>query len=201
MPTKNYQPLPTLVLKPGIGYFHPLELPAITHWEDPALHIMVDFKYIKAATIGPDESIDAALHEMKACAYHVLLVVSKELKVLGLISSEDLLGEKPLQAIQERRIARADISVRMVMTPQDEVVALDIESLRHAKVGHIISTLHASKQHYALVIKMDEQAHAQIVRGLFSSALISRQLGIDVTSDLSEAQSIAELQHDVHLND
>jgi Mg2+/Co2+ transporter CorB len=138
---------------------------------------------------------------MKSCSYHVLLVVDKEGKILGLISSEDLLGEKPLKAIQERRIARADISVGMVMTPQTSVVAIDIEDLRHAKVGHLVATLHTCKQHYALAVKIDETNNKQVVRGLFSLSLIGKQLSEDVTSDVPEAHSIAELHHDVHLND
>ncbi len=201
MPAKTYTPLPTLSLVSDKGYFHPLTLPVIAHWGDPALQVMVDFKYVVAETIGPDEAIDTALAAMKMCSYHVLLVTDKEERVLGLISSEDLLGEKPLKAIQERRLARTDISVRMVMTPQREVMAIDIEHLRHAKVGHIVATLHARKQHYALAVKLDEADQQQTVRGLYSLSMIGKQLGVDVTSDVPEARSIAELQHDLPLKD
>lgn len=201
MPTKTYTPINTLALREGVGYLHPPGLPAIAHWHDPAQQVLVDFKYMRAETIGADESIDAALALMRVCSYHVLLVTDKEDKILGLISAEDLLGEKPLKAIQERRLARADISVRMVMTPQKAVLVFDIETLRHAKVGHIVSTLHAHKQHYALAVKIDETHKTQTVRGLFSLSLIAKQLGEDVASDVPEAHSIAELQHDVHLYD
>jgi CBS-domain-containing membrane protein len=201
MPTKTYIPIQTIPLKADVSYFQPPALPAIAHWDDPAMQVLVDFKYVKAETIGADETIDTALTMVKNCSYHALLVIDKEDKILGLISSEDLLGEKPLKAIQERRIARADISVRMVMTPQHELMAIDVENLRHAKVGHIVSTLHARKQHYALAVKVDEVNDKQTVRGLFSLAQISKQLGVDVVSDVPEAHSIAELHHDVHLND
>lgn len=201
MPTKTYTTLSTIELNANVGYCHPPMLPAITHWDDPAMQVMVDFKYRKAEAIGPDETIDTALTMMKSCSYHALLVVDKEDKVMGLISSEDLLGEKPLKAIQERRIARADISVRMVMVPQQDLIAIDLENLRHAKVGHLVATLHAVKQHYALTVRVDEATQNQTVRGLFSLAQISKQLGVDVVSDVPEAQSIAELHHDVHLND
>lgn len=201
MPTKNYTLLPTVQLAASTCCAHPPALPVITHWDDPAMQVMVDFKYAKAETIGPDETIDTAIIAMKNCSYHVLMVIDKEDKVLGLISSEDLLGEKPLKAIQDHRIARADILVRMVMTPQHEVMAIDLENLRHAKVGQVVATLHARKQHYALAVKIDETTKKQIVRGLFSLAVLSKQLGVDVVSDVPEAKSIAELHHDVHLND
>ncbi len=201
MPTKTYIPIQTIQLNQNVGHLNPPTISAIAHWDDPALHVMVDFKYVKAETIGADESIDSALAAMKVCSYHVLLVTDKEDNILGLISAEDLLGEKPLKAIQERRIARVDVTVRMVMTPQAEMVAIDVENLRHAKVGHIVATLHARKQHYALAVKVEEMSKVQVVRGLFSLSLISKQLGEDVSSDVPEAHSIAELHHDVHLND
>jgi len=198
---KSYLPLTTMPLRTGISFAHPAEPPELLHWEDSAQLAMVDFKYIKAITISPDDSIDAALLGVKNSIYHALLVVNKEQHILGIITAEDLLGEKPLKAIQERRIARADMVVRMVMTPQHEILALDLENLRHAKVGHIVETLRAHKQHYALVVKVDEKTHAHTVRGLYSSALLSKQLGRDVLSALPEAHSIAELHHDLHLND
>lgn len=198
---KTFAPLPTLSLQAGTGYFHPVELPEVIHWRDPALHAMVDFKYIKAETISSHEAIDTALIAVRNCSYHVLLVIDHDHKILGLVGAEDLLGEKPLQAIQERRLPRADITTQMVMVPQHEIIVLDTEALRHAKVAHIVETLHAHRQHYALVVKIDEESGAQMVRGLFSSSLLSKQLGWDVTSDLSEAHSIAELQHNLHIHD
>lgn len=199
--TKTYSPLTIMPLKPGLTYSHPLEPAEVTHWDDPAMTTMVDFKYIKALTISPDEALDIALLAVKNSEYHVLLVVNKEQNILGIVTAEDLLGEKPLKAIQERRIARADLTIRMVMTPQQELLAIDLENLRHAKVGHIVETLRAHNQHYALIIKIDEKTHMHTVRGLFSSALLSKQLGQDVLSSTQEAHSIAELQHDLHLND
>lgn len=197
---KTYTPLPTVSLQSGVAYMHPLGPQEVVHWDDPALHAMVDFKYLKAETIGPDDSIDTALLAVKNCPYHVLLVVNHEHHVLGIVSAEDLLGEKPLKAIEQKRLHRAEISVQMVMIPQREIVTFELESLRHAKVGHIVQTLRAHKQHYGLVVKVDE-TQTQVIRGLFSSSVISKQLGTDVTSDLAEAHSIAELQHHLHLHD
>lgn len=198
---KTYQPLSVTSLRSSVTYLHPLEPQEVVHWDDPATQAMVDFKYVKAETIGPDEVIDNVLHVIKKCSFHVLLVVNKEQKILGLVSAEDLLGEKPLKVIEHRRLSRADVSAHMVMLPRQDILTIDIENLRHAKVAHVVQTLRAHKQHYALVVKMDESMGTQVVRGLFSSPLMSKQLGIDVMSDLSEAQSIAELQHHLHFKD
>jgi hypothetical protein len=197
---KTYAPLTVLPLKPGVTFVHPIVPPTILHWDDPALHAMLDFKYLKADTITADEPIDFALLHVKNSFSHISLVVDKEQRVVGLISVEDLLGEKPVKTIHERRLARKDVVVRMVMTPNHEILVMDFEDLRHAKVGHIIETLRLHKQHYAVVIKYDENHHP-IIRGLFSASLLSRQLGQDVMSNSMTAHTIAELQHDLHLHD
>ncbi len=198
---KTHSQLPILTLKAGLGYYHPYELPEVIHIDDPALNALVDFKYIKAEIIGTEDPIDVALISVKKCPYHALLVVNHEHRVLGLVSTEDLLGEKPLQVIQERRLPRADISVGLIMTPQSSLIAIDIEELRHAKVANVIATLHAYKQHFALVVKVDEKTGTHVIRGLFSITQMSKQLGRDVSGDVSEALSIAEMHHDLHLHD
>lgn len=200
--TKTYSALTAISLKTGVTYLHPHEPAEVAHLDDSALASMVDFKYLQALTIAPDEDIDTALIGVKNSPSHVLLVVNNDQHIVGIITAEDLLGEKPLRAIQERRIPRSELEVQMVMTPQQEILAIDMENLRHAKVGHIVETLRAHKQHYALVVKIDEKTHHPSVRGLFSSAILSKQLGQDILSTSPEgALSIAELQHGLRLVD
>lgn len=196
MMTKSYSILPTQTLNQQVELLHPYEPPAVAHLNDPALHVMEDFKYTRAVTIKPQAAIDEALAEMKACDVKVLLVV-EDGQVVGLISSEDILGEKPIKLMQERRLQRNELLTQMVMTPQQEIITFNIIDLRHAKVGNIIETLRSLKQHYALVIQQDETTQSDKIRGLFSTSALSQQLSFDVTAELSEAQSILELQKDL----
>ncbi len=68
--------------------------------------------------------------------------------------------------------------------------------MKQAKIGHIVATLQAVHQHYALVVE-DAGDGKQTVRGFFSLHQISKQLGTDVTFDLSEAHSFYELHKDL----
>lgn len=192
--TKIYTTLPTLTLQENVPFIHPHEPPVVAHLDDLALHVMEDLKYTRAVTIHPKASIDDAYAEMKICNVKVLLVAN-EATVIGLISAEDILGEKPIKIMQERRLQRGEITTEMVMTPQSDIAVFDMAELKHAKVGNIVETLKAIKQHYALVVQINEGA--QTVRGLFSSSRLSEQLAMDVTYDLSSAQSISELQKDL----
>lgn len=200
MPFKNYAPLTTFSPAAEMKYLQAPALAVVAHWDDPAKQALIDFKYTPAETISSDETIDTALILIRASAYKVFLVLDQEQRIIGLLGANDLLGEKPLKIIQDHRIARADISVQMLMQPVGEIIAIDVENLRHAKVGQVVSTLQAHKQHYALAVKVDAAGMPPLVRGLFSLPQIARQIGVDTIGDTLGAQSIAELQHDVGLN-
>jgi CBS-domain-containing membrane protein len=188
-----YEPLPTIALNADNILMHPSTLPELVHIDDPALDVMIDYKKTTPLNIDPHEPIDHALSEMKVSGVHVLLVVNSHKHVTGVISTEDILGERPIKWMQERHLKRSEVLVRMVMTPHDKLAALDFESLRHAKVAHVINTLKDLNQHYALVVQTDT-AQKQKVRGMFSSSQISRQLHMDISNSLSEAHSLAELK-------
>lgn len=194
MPIKEYEALATVDLQADSPYLHSVELPEVIHLEDPALAVMVDYSKCKPTTVEVDELISHALIEMRACDEHVLLVKDKENHVMGIISSGDILGSRPMKVIEDKKISRAQVKVRHVMTAQNHLLTFRREDLRHAKVGHIVSTLRAHKQHYAVVVEID--AHGkQTVCGLFSLSKLGKALGKDVLSGLVEAHSLAELQH------
>lgn len=191
---KNYPPLPTLHLQPGTHYIHSGELPEIIHIDDPALAVMLDYETTQAVTIHQHAFLTEATIEMKACHVHTLLVVDSEDHIVGIISSEDLLGEKPVKVSQEKFINRSDLKVRMIMTPQEQIVVLDYDTLRLAKVGHIIQTLKAFKQHYALVVQNHPKTKQQMIRGFYSLSQISKLLAVNIIDDDPLARSLGELR-------
>lgn len=170
LPTHPYHPSPCA---------HPIELPEVVHIDDPALMVMIDFKQSKPPLISPDAAIDHALNEMKISGVHLMLVINKQEQIIGLISSEDILGEKPITLIQERRISRPEILVKMVMIPANQIIAFDMDDLRHARVGNVVNTLQQMRHHNALVLKTNEKGQT-LVRGLFSTSQISKQLHMDI---------------------
>jgi len=155
---------------------------------------MTDFELSPPITIQQTALITEAMIEMRACGVHLLLVTNKQNQVVGLISSEDLLGNKPIQTAHEKGFSRNEIRVEMVMTPQKQVLTLNFEDLKYAKVGHIIKTLNENRQHYALVVKLQADDN-QKIKGLFSLSQISKQIGTDLTRDKLIAENLAELQH------
>lgn len=194
---KAYSSLPTIQLTTGCDYAEPPKIPEVAHLSDPAVLFMTDFTLHRAITIQPSAPLSEAAVEMKVCNIHMLLVVDHQQSIIGMITTEDLLGEKPLRTAMERQIKRSEMLVRMVMVPINEIAALDIHDLKHAKLGNIVETLHELKQHYAIVVETDNTTNLQKIRGIFSLWEISRKVGQNLTYDLSEAHSLAELQRDL----
>jgi len=168
-------------------------LPELVHLDDPALTVMSDFNLFPVDTIAPDESIDNALNKMKVDGIHLLLVADHHDCIIGIVSTEDILGEKPITIIQERRIERHQISVKMIMTPSSSLIAFELDTILDVKVGNVVNTLKTYQQHYALVIKSSADTNDQVIRGLFNTSQISKQLHMDIANSTS-VNSIAELK-------
>lgn len=194
---KSYAPLSIVPFVAGSHYIHAGDLPEITHLEDPATTVMVDFKVTRAITIQQDAPITAAQLEMRACNVHMLLATNPQQRVVGLVTSEDLLGEKPVKIAQERQIQMNEIKVSMILTSTTKIVAIPYDALRIARVGHVIATLNHARQHYALVVEQDTATQNQIIRGVFSLLQISKKLHTDVVNKSMPARSLADLSRNL----
>lgn len=190
----QYEIIPTTELKEEGTTLRPKQMPELIHMDDPATNVMSDFSQFAPFTINKDETMDDALNEMKATGIHVLMVIDNSGHIVGLISSEDLLGAKPIQIIQERRIHRDQVLIKMLMVPLKEIVAFNYEDIESARVGNIVNTMQELKTHYALVVVNDEQTEQQKIRGLFNASQISKLLHKNITATMSSAESLSELQ-------
>lgn len=175
-----YAPLPASGLKPGASFHQPPHPEAKrVGMGDSAVEVMTDFKQVRALTVYANATMDCAHQRMTTHNVHLLLVVDGNNALLGLITSTDILGAKPLRLIQERRIARSEIIVSDVMTPLDRLEVLDMDKVLPAKVGHVVATLKAMGRQHAMIVDRDERGR-QKVRGLFSVSQLAKQLGMAI---------------------
>jgi CBS-domain-containing membrane protein len=192
--TMQFDALETITLNDGTKTLHPPKLPELTHIDDLALTVMLDFQYQHPITVHCNTTIDDAAIEMKANNVHLLFVIDDEGAVIGLTNSRLLHGEIPYKIMQEKRIKHSEITVGMLMLAREKILCLDYESVKTAKIGSIIENFKSSKRHYALVIDLDDEGKQQI-HGYFSASRISKSLGQDIKAESSAADSIAELQN------
>jgi CBS domain-containing protein len=189
---RQYSALPHRPLQPHTRFHTPGQsLPPRVTLDDPAVAVMTDFQNVTAFTIDPDVSVDSAARVMRRRNVHLLLVVNVENHVLGIITSNDLVGEKTLQCISSRGIAREDALVRDIMTPEDRLEVIGMEDVRHAHVGHVVATLKASGRRHAAVVDEDASGR-QVLRGLFAASQLARQLG-EAVETTEIARNFAEI--------
>ncbi len=190
---REYSSLNAHPLKAGSNFVRPTqELPEKVALGDPALSVMTDLKCVSVVTVRAKTPMEKAHAKMVRYGVRTLLVLDETDKVLGFLTTTDILGEKPMRFLQHHGGTHADILVRDIMTPQRELEVLHLADIKSAKVGHVLATLKAAGRQHALVVE-DNANGTQAVRGIFSSSQIARQLGVNV--HIAEvARTFAEIE-------
>ncbi len=196
---RHFSPLPTSTLAARACFRRPAQTsPARVALDSPATDTMTDFRRVAAVTIDPGASIDTANRKMIEHGIRLLLVVESPDIVLGIITASDILGEKPMQIVQERGIKHSEIVVRDIMTPHEMLEVIQMRDVLSANVGQVVATLKRARRQHAMVVEPNEGDSCQAVRGLFSTSQIARQLGLPVhVGDIVQtfAQIEASLNH------
>ena len=175
----SYTPLPTTHLDKNAGLLRPAcVLPERVGLDNPALDVMTDFRRLTAFIATPGDTVKQAEERMIRRKVRLLFVMDSQDRVAGLITSTDIHGEKPMQIVQSRGIRRDEVLVADIMTPVDQLEAVDFDDLAHARVGHVLEALKARGRQHALVIENADGQ--QMVRGLLSLSQLSKQLGVTV---------------------
>jgi hypothetical protein len=143
---------------------------------DPAIYAITDFKRDYPMTVEAERQIDDALTDMIRLGVRALLV-AKDQRLVGLVTSYDIQGERPMQFLQSSNFSRhQDIRVMDVMTPWDELVALDWESVESARAGELLAIFEQRNLTHLLVIEIDRKTSHAVVRALASRSRLLRQL-------------------------
>ena len=197
MINKHYAVLAPVTLGSGTPCYTPSGWVPLAYIDDPAISVMTDFKEVVPVTIEPHFRIDAALAKMKIAGVRLLLVPDVEDNIIGIVTAADILGDRPLKRAQELEMSHHDLHVEMIMTPLEGVLAVDMATVRDARVGHIISTLRKYEHQHMLVVEIDRMTHQHIIRGMFSTSQISKLVGQDITVPEYAAHTLAEVYHEL----
>lgn len=189
--TRDFAPLASPLLPPDV------RLPASGQSENrpgldsPAIDLMTDFTVVTPATIEAGATVDDANQFMIRRAVRSLLVTDSGGRVLGIITANDVLGERPVTVALERKITHAEVLVRDVMTPAERLEALRYEDVESARVGHVVATLARAGRRHTLVIESGPAGNT--VRGIFSITHIAAALGIALEAP-AIASTFAEVE-------
>lgn len=190
---REYQALKSASLGADSGYAQPAQkVPERVRIESSALEVMTDLTRVTAVIILAGDSVDEAHHRMIQRGVRLLLVVDQDRRVHGVITANDVLGEKPVKVAVQRGVPRSEVLVRDIMTPRDALQVLEFADVGAASVGHVVATLKAAGRQHTLVVDRDDRGR-QRVRGIFSATQIARQLGVAITTDAT-VRTFAEIE-------
>lgn len=166
---------------------------SIISLNDPATKVMTDLHSVIIRTISPTNTIDKANMTMIAFGVRLLFVLDQFDNLLGLITTTDILGEKPIQYLTEHGGSRDEIIVQEIMTQKKQLDVLHMKDVEKACVGDIIETIrHINRQHL-LVVEHQKNTHADIIRGIFSTSHINNRCQRKIEFS-SRATSFSELK-------
>jgi CBS domain-containing protein len=190
---RDYSAIKPVALLVDSGYAQPTQaVLERVRIDSPAVDVMTDLTRITAVIILPGDTVDEAHRRMIQRGVRLLLVVDADRRVHGLVTANDVLGEKPVKTAVQQSVHRSEVQVRDIMTPRDALEALDIRDVEASTVGHIVATLKAAGRQHTLVVDQDAKGR-QRVRGVFSATQIARQLGIAITTE-AVARTFADIE-------
>jgi predicted transcriptional regulator len=188
----DYRPLPqTFVSSLGCYVLDAFNPPPVNA-DSAAVQVMTDLSRVPSATIADHASLDLANQSMILRSVRLLLVVGEANRIAGVITSDDILGEKPVLVAQNRHSRRSDLCVADVMVPVENMEALRIEDVMKSSVGNIVATLKAVGRAHALVVGQREDGKQSLL-GIFSASQIARQLGVPIHTH-EMARTFAEIE-------
>ena len=188
----HYTALPTQPFSGAARLCQPGPSAAQVTMDSPASLVMTDLTQVAAVVTTPQATMDAAHDTMVQRGVRMLLALDGDNRLAGLITATDILGEKPMHLVHDRRIRHADILVADVMTPATRLEAFHYKAVQNASVGNVVAGLQQGRRHHALVIQAGADGQ-NLVRGIFSLSQIARQLGVPL--QLPEAAgSFAEIE-------
>jgi CBS domain-containing protein len=159
---------------------HSLQIPGADPWyaapQDPALTVMTDFRERASVVVSETATVDSALDHMKHNGVRCAFAIDEARRVVvGLITSYDIMGEKPVRYMEETRTPRNDVRVRDIMQAIAEWQVVDIKDLEQATVASVSRLFDESRLSHIPVMESGARGE-QRLRGLLSAAKVRRLL-------------------------
>jgi CBS domain containing-hemolysin-like protein len=146
---------------------------------DPAVSVMTDFRVRAIFRVNATDTIDEALHKMKVAGLRIGFVFNDDSeKIQGMITSYDIMGEKPMRYLQsvgfaDRGVTHKDIKVEDVMEKVEDWISVEMHNVDRVNVQAVLDTFQRTGRTHLPVLDSKEGKEHHL-RGLFSSSKILR---------------------------
>jgi len=184
-----YETLPLV----GVGDVDDLASPAerddVT-LNSPATVVFTSFSEHPPVVVEETTSIDDAVALLQRAHVRFTLVVDKRGKLLGVLSSRVLAGDQPMMIANRRGVSRTELMVKNLMKPKQELEAIPLTALEHARVGDLLHTLQSTGEQHLLIV--GSSGKQKFVAGIVSAGDIERKFHLHVDIP-RQARSFAEI--------
>ncbi len=169
--------------------------------DEPASHVMTDFRTGPMITTPASTSIELALRQMELSRAHFAFVTDDDAALVGSVTCYDIRGEKPIRYMQSMGCSHTtcawrDVTVENIMEPVARWQAVDHADVARLSVGDVAALMADAGRRYLVVVEHTKDGEARQVRGLFSAARIQWLLGTGAPG-VAPAQTFAELEREI----
>ena len=144
--------------------------------DDNAISVLSDFRLEQAPHCPKGISLEMAMTKLKQSGSNLLLVHNDQQQIIGLISSADISGEKPIKFVKDTGKKRDELKVKHLMTSIENIPTISTQEAVKAQIGDILQTLNSVASEYVLVATQEDSNTA--IRGVFSARTIAKSLNI-----------------------
>ncbi|GAA0395088.1 hypothetical protein GCM10009133_00300 [Cocleimonas flava] len=148
----------------------------------PAVSVFTDFKKHMPLMIESDISAVQAKYLMQKTHVRLQIAVDREGELLGTISLDQLSDQNLLKEHTKGR-DREDVLVRDLMTPREDIMALEYKELMASTIGDVVETLKKDGVQHFLVVEPNKHQ----IRGIISTSDIARRLHIPLDIETKTA--------------
>ena len=156
-----------------------LPVPGTEPWfvdpEDSAATVMTDFHERSSVVVNETAHIDAALDHMKHAGVRCAFALNDQKRVVGLITSYDILGEAPTRHVQATAGRREQVLVRDIMQRLGSWQVADLTALSATTVGTLNKLFETTRLTHIPVVETAADGSRRL-RGLLSAAKVRRLL-------------------------
>lgn len=138
----------------------------------PAEKVFVDFDSRQPMVLDQGVSVDDAAYLMRITHAKIKLIVDRNNQFRGIISLRDIDSVKVLATASVMGVARADLTVKDIMTPTVRLQGVNRGVLARAQVSDLVEALEFEGQRFLLVLD-----DAERICGLISADEIAHRLG------------------------
>ncbi|BFM19401.1 CBS domain-containing protein [Gilvimarinus japonicus] len=138
----------------------------------PADKVFLDFDSRQPMVLDQGVSVDDAAYLMRITHAKIKLIVDRNNQFRGIVSLRDIDSVKVLATASAMGVARADLTVKDIMTPTVRLQGINRGVLAKATISDLIEALEFEGQRFLLVLDDEER-----ICGLVSADEISHRLG------------------------